>query len=396
LLDASANNNTVDYSSTGTQTIKATTYYHLSLSGAGSKRIGAAIDINGDFTATAPFNTQGNNVNIAGNYTHSNSFTYSTSTVTFDGTSDQTLSATVSGAQSFYNFVVNKPSGTLIVLSNIIARNALTLTSGNVNNASFKLTLGTSTSNIGTLNYTSGTIIGSFERWLATSTTGTPILFPVGTATDYRPATLTFSTISTGGRLSYLFNATPPSNTGLPVVDGAVTLYNNFNDGQWTATGTSLVSSNYTVELNASGFSAFTIDANSRILTSASGTFAASGSHVSQVGTLLTRAGISGVTASFAIASNINCTLPTLPTITGTTTPCKNTTVAYSVPNNIGSTYTWTLPSGTSISGASNTNSVNIDFDATTGTKTISVKETNACGQGPSASLSLTLVLYSP
>ena len=383
LLDATAIGNTVDYSSTGTQTIKATTYYHLSLSGAGQKRIAAVIDINGDLTCTAPFNPQNNNFTLAGSFTNSKTFSYGTGTVTLDGTADQDLTLTIAAAQSFYNLVINKSSGIVNVESNIIARNALTMTSGNIDNTGYTITLGTSTTLRGTLNYTSGTIIGSFERWYATTSTATNFLYPVGTLSNYRPVNITFTSIGTAGRLAYKFSETPPGNTGLPVTSAGVTSYNNFNDGKWIATGTTLVSTNYSLTLDGDGFTAFPFTANSRILTNTSGNWLAIGVHGSQVNSVLSRTGISGVTASFAIASDNNCTLPDLVTISGTSLPCKNSTVTYSVPNNVGSTYAWTLPAGATISGASNLNSVDVVFGSATGSNAITVKETNACGQGP-------------
>ena len=392
ILNASAVGNTIDFSGSATVTLKTTTYYHVSLTGSGSKRLGGVIDVLGNLTSSAPFSCQNNNFTIAGDLTMSNTFTYGTGTVTFNGSSNQTLNATVSGAQSFYNLVVSKPTGVLTVLSNITARFALTMNSGNINNTGYKLTLGTASTNAttrGTLNYTSGTVVGAFERWFATTNTASDFLFPVGTLTDYRPATVNFTTITTAGRLSYSFTTTPPSNTGLPTTSGGVTSYNNFNDGQWNATGLSLVSSNYKITLDANGFSAFAINGNSRVLTNSGSAWAANGTHDTQIGSFLSRTGISGVTAAFAIASDNNCTLPALATITGTQLPCKNSTVAYSIPNNVGSTYQWTLPAGASFSGASNTNSVNVIFGATTGTSTISVKETSACGQGPLATSTL-------
>ena len=383
LLNASAIGNTVDYSSTATKTIYATTYHHLSLSGAGTKKLSDAIAINGNLTCTAPFNPANNDFSVAGDFSNSNTFSYGTGTVTLNGTSNQLLTLSVTAAQSFYDLVINKSAGIVNVGSNMIVRNALTMTSGNIDNSGFTITLGTATNARGTLNYTSGTIIGAFERWYATSSTGTNFLYPIGSLANYRPVNITFTNIGTAGKLSYKFSTTPPGNTGLPVTAAGITSYNNFNDGQWIASGTSLVSTNYNLTLDGNGFTAFPFTANSRILTNTTGNWVANGTHGTQVNTVLSRTGISGVTGSFAIASDNNCTLPSLLTLSGTSLPCKNTTVSYSVSNSVGSTYAWTIPVGASISGSTTSNTISVVYGATTGSGVITVKETNSCGQGP-------------
>jgi hypothetical protein len=383
LLNASAIGNTVDYSSTATQTIYATTYHHLSLSGAGTKKLSAAIAINGNLTCTAPFNPANNDFSVAGDFSNSNTFSYGTGTVTLNGTSNQLLTLSVTAAQSFYNLVINKLSGIVNIGSNMIVRNALTMTSGNIDNTGFTMTLGTATSARGTLNYTSGTIIGTFERWFATSSTGTTFLYPVGSLTNYRPVNIAFANIATAGKLAYTFTTTPPENAGLPLTAAGITSYNNFNDGQWIATGNSLVSTNYNLTLDGNGFTAFPFTANTRILTNTSGNWVANGTHGTQVNTVISRTAITGVTGSFAIASDNNCTLPSLLTLSGTSLPCKNTIVSYSVSNSVESTYAWTIPVGASISGSTTTNTISVVYGATTGSGVITVKETNSCGQGP-------------
>ena len=40
--------------------------------------------------------------------------------------------------------------------------------------------VGNLTENEGTLTHTAGQIIGSFERWIASGTAGTDVVFPVG------------------------------------------------------------------------------------------------------------------------------------------------------------------------------------------------------------------------
>jgi gliding motility-associated-like protein len=104
----------------------------------------------------------------------------------------------------------------------------------------------------------------------------------------------------------------------------------------------------------------------------------------------------SAVSGSITVKGNNTCgdgpvsTLPVsvdlLPvaagTITGNSTVCQGqSSVVYSVPSITNATsYTWTLPSGAT--GISTTNSITVNYGATAVSGNISVKGTNACGDG--------------
>ena len=60
--------------------------------------------------------------------------------------------------------------------------------------------------------------------------------------------------------------------------------------------------------------------------------------------------------------------------------------ITYSITNNSGSTYNWTIPAGSTIVSGQGTNSITINFGTTAGT--IAVSETSSCGTG-NASLTL-------
>ncbi len=87
--------------------------------------------------------------------------------------------------------------------------------------------------------------------------------------------------------------------------------------------------------------------------------------------------GCGTVTATGTITVN---TPPSTSAITGTTPVCASTTgVSYSVTNTAGSTYTWTITGGTQ-SGGGTTNSITVDWGATTGSGNVSVTEMSAAG----------------
>jgi hypothetical protein len=103
----------VNFTGGGSQTIRNTTYYDLSISGSGTKTSGGVIDINRNLiisTATT-LSANNNNITIAGNWTNNGgTFTPGTNTVTFDGTSSQAINGT-SASQTFYNLTVNMTAG---------------------------------------------------------------------------------------------------------------------------------------------------------------------------------------------------------------------------------------------------------------------------------------------
>lgn len=77
--------------------------------------------------------------------------------------------------------------------------------------------------------------------------------------------------------------------------------------------------------------------------------------------------------------------------ITGPANPCPGSTGnVYSVgPISNASTYTWTLPSGASITSGSGTNSITVTFGSAGGS--LGVAGTNSCGSGSSSSLSVNI-----
>ncbi len=94
---------------------------------------------------------------------------------------------------------------------------------------------------------------------------------------------------------------------------------------------------------------------------------------------------------------NIHCFLncsaaPPQPTaISGNATPCQNATgVSYSIAQIAGATsYTWTVPSGATITAGQGTTNIVVDFATTNGN--ISVSAVNGCGMGTAQTVAITL-----
>lgn len=172
-------------------------------------------------------------------------------TVQYISSSAQMLAAGI-----YDNIVVSGSTKTL--QANTTIRNTLAMVA-NINCNTFNLTLGTSVTNRGTLNRSSGTIIGSFTRWFTNATnTASAGLFPVGTATRYAPFTLEYTSAPlTGGRVTVDFSNSNPGNVGLPIVDfglGFVFIDKTANEGFWRATNSTIIGGSFTLTLLLNNF----------------------------------------------------------------------------------------------------------------------------------------------
>ncbi len=199
-----------------------------------------------------------NTVNIAGNWNdYGGGFTNATSLVNFNGSSLQTI--TSPGGENFTNLKISN-SGTGIQLFNSVQTSTImTMTQGNINLNGNTFTLGLSIANNGTLVYTAGTIIGAgtFTRWFKTgviaagSVTG---LFPMGTATDYRPFFVSAPVAgpTTGGSMSVSYNDAT-TNTNVAIVDGASTVVVR-KDLNWAVSTNGITNGTYNLQVQGTGF----------------------------------------------------------------------------------------------------------------------------------------------
>lgn len=355
----------------------------------------ASLTITGDLTIsnTAALDATATpyNLTVGGNWTNTSTnadpFVQRTSTVTFNGTSAQSITQSNNSLETFATMVVNKSSGTLTLVNSVDATSTLTMTAGNIDAGSNTLTLGVSTPTEGTLNYTDGTIIGNFKRFL--TTTGAK-LFPVGTSSYYRPITITINTLTASGSLTTKFVAADPgANSISSLSESGLTLQNQFTDGYWNVTAAnSFATSNYDVTAVATSFSSYTLTSDRRIVkrTNASGNWALDGTHSNLSGSTAYRTGLTGGISNLASGTQFglgttDCASFTTSSITGSTDDCVSETGSpYSVTDN-GRTYTWSIPGGEgSIASGQGTASITVDWGATaTPAATLQVIENSAC-----------------
>ena len=192
---------TVILNGTSAQTIPAATpFYHLTLSGSGTKTLSSATAVGGNLTigASTTFDVTTNNyaLTVNGNWTNSGTFNPRGGTVTLSGTVTQTMM----GATTFNNLILNNGAG-LTINNNETITTLLTLTAG-------KITTGSSNAVI--LSYGSGTIqnsnttkyiVGNLQKVVAKGN-NVSVTFEVGTATGYEPVTVRFTTVNNAGNLT--------------------------------------------------------------------------------------------------------------------------------------------------------------------------------------------------
>ena len=246
------------------------------------------------------------------------------------------------------------------------------------------LYLGTNITNEGSLNYTSGRILGKFSRWIEAGSTGIDIVFPVGAGGVTQSATVNFTNL-TPGTLTAEFIATNPGNNGLPLEESGDSIGNVFTEGYWTLErGNGLESTNYDLNLDGTGFSSFTFDSEVRILkrNSAASPWLLDGTHVAPVGVVANRTGMSGF-SEFSLGSSSTCIPPVTSLISGSSSVCTDDAgVQYSVINSIGSSYAWTITGGTVATGQG-TNLITVDWGSVGMTGQIQVIENNGFPKEP-------------
>jgi len=196
----------------------------------------------------------GNTLTVSGNFDNQDVFiAENNSTVNLNGSIRQIIQST--SDLNLYDLVVSNSGLGIELQTNIIVSNELNMTSGNITTLANVLTLGTNTSNLGTLSRTDGIVVGNIRRWFDTSNVSN-VLFPVGTQAYYRPAYISYTTAPTsGGTLTTSFNSADPGLNGLPLDDGGNIVVATAVEGYWPINaGDGLNGGTYDIDLSATGF----------------------------------------------------------------------------------------------------------------------------------------------
>lgn len=159
--------------------------------------IAGNIDFTGTITASG---AAGGNIALGGNWINNGSalisFNPNNRSVTFNGSSLQSITGTNTTINPFDGLIINNAAGVTLSSQNVIVQQALTLTNGKLDLNNNQLTLGTSGNN-GTLTGGSASsyiISGSATAKLVrfTTTNATTYAFPLGDASNYSPISVQF------------------------------------------------------------------------------------------------------------------------------------------------------------------------------------------------------------
>lgn len=206
------NGGTIDFSSSGPQTIPAFTYHDLTNSGDGDRTLASSgtIRIEGDFAAG------------------SGAYTVTGSTVAYSGSSSQSVPAF-----SYASLTVDNAAGIVMAGASTVS-GTLTLTDGTVELSADTLAI-TST---GSVSRTSGWIAGPLRMYLPTGATSRT--YHVGDAAVYAPVDVAFANITTAGDLA----VTTTSNDHPDVGNSDVSVALNANR-YWTLRPNGIVFTTY-------------------------------------------------------------------------------------------------------------------------------------------------------
>ena len=220
------------------------------------------------------------NIQVTGIRSYSINADYTYNGLTTQNTGDG-LPSTV------HNLTINN-NNNVTLTSNATVSNILTFTTGLVMAANDTLTLGTSSTNLGTLNRTTGHIVGYFKRWVG-NLNRSNLLFPVGTSSIYNPAVISYATNpTTFGTITSKFVPTSPGISGLPITEsGDICI--NAGYAYWSLMANNLSGSTFTLNLYATGFWGITDYTKLHIFRrpSAGSPFALKGTYVLGTGSII-------------------------------------------------------------------------------------------------------------
>ncbi|HXH18411.1 MAG TPA: Calx-beta domain-containing protein [Chitinophagales bacterium] len=171
---------TINYSKTGAQTIAALTYNNLSTSGSGTKTIGGAVTVNGNLTIGngTTLDASGYAMTVKGNWNNAGTFAAASGTVTFSGTSNQSVT---SNGSTFYNLIVNNTATQISLNDSLKITNVLTLTDGVITTGSHRVIVASASASALTGHSSASFINGNLRRYITTNTN--TYAFPVGNGT---------------------------------------------------------------------------------------------------------------------------------------------------------------------------------------------------------------------
>lgn len=259
-VDMTTNNSTIAFAGTLSITSAGMSFYNTTIAANTATLLtNLTVANNLAITGSAILSPGANTINLGGSWTNwgSGGLAEAGSTVNFNGASLQTL--TSPGGENFTNLIVNNSSSGIQLGSAVAVATALTMTQGNIDLNTNTITLGTTALLPGTLTYISGSLFntGSLTRWFAISTIAAGSaagLFPVGTATDYRPISVSAPVAPiTGGTITVSYTDATTNTTTPTYTDGASTIMAR-KDLNWGMTTATLAGGSYNLGISGTGY----------------------------------------------------------------------------------------------------------------------------------------------
>ncbi len=214
----------------------------------------------------------------------------------------------------------------------------------------------------------------------------------VGSSTTTHPLSITLTNLQATDAGSYVMEVTGPCGTA---TSDPITVAINSVQQPSTIVGPGLTSQNVATTYSVSPIPGATYNWSP----GSGGTVTGTGNEVqiswSTVGSKtisVTATDACGTSAARNATVNvISCTAPVQPSVItrSTGSECTNASATYSVTAVAGVTYTWSLSGGGTIAGSGN--SATVIWNATTGSRTITVTPSNACGNGTARMLNVTV-----
>lgn len=225
----------------------------------------SSINLNGDISISGDIVNNGSLISTAG-------------TLSINGVSNQQLSG--SGTNSLYNIVLDKNTGDFILNAPLGIINNLNLNSGNIRNSDNILTIGTSSTEQGSITHNEGRITGKLRRYFGGG--NLDVLFPVGNNAFTRDITVNIQDnpgvnqyLTIEYKEGYAQGLSGNLDNGLPLstLDGQQ-IDNVSGDGYWEISPTNndysstINSKEYTVSIHANSISEVTDYSKTRIIKS--------------------------------------------------------------------------------------------------------------------------------
>ncbi len=160
------------------------------------------------------------------------------SLLSFSGSAAQTYGGDGILVSPLAALEINNTAGLSVTnaIASDITTSELTMLAGDITAGVSTIAVGTGLTNLGIVNYTSGTIIGKFKRWIDAATGTTD--FQVGIAGSTRTASIDFTAAPlTGGTLTASWVPSYGGTNGLPLTEpGFPPVTDVASDGFWTIT----------------------------------------------------------------------------------------------------------------------------------------------------------------